>query len=154
MDLGVFSLLSLEKYCLRSPPPPPSPPIDRQQSNLLARPVRHRMQIPSLSLPIPLLLEPISRSPKPLCRFETRCQSAGTPPRRSSVRRPAAAGSPKQKSFVGLLKGRENRGGRAFLMLLFGGVSEVHRDRRKESRTWKNFRTSNFVNKSDIPMKL
>ena len=133
------------------------PPLRRSTDNRAIcslAPSAIAMQIPSLSLPIPLLLEPISRSPKPLCRFETRCQSAGTPPRRSSVRRPAAAGSPKQKSFVGLLKGRENRGGRAFLMLLFGGVSEVHRDRRKESRTWKNFRTSNFVNKSDIPMKL
>ena len=43
-----------------------------------------------------------------------------------------AAGSPKQKSFVGLLKGREIRGGCAFLMLLFGGVSEVHRERERE----------------------
>ena len=151
----MFSLLSLEKYCLRSPPPSPSPPIDRQQSNLLGRPVRVRVRHRHANpLSLPPLLDPISRSPKPLCRFETRCQSAGTAPR-------TAAGSPEQKSFVGLLKGTEIRGGRAFLMLLFGGVSEVHRDRERREETsvlgeifmQASFRSSSFVAKSAIPMK-
>ena len=48
----------------------------------------------------------------------------------------SAAENEKQKSFVGLLKGRESRDGRAFLMLLFG-ASEVYsteQDRTKRKK--------------------
>ena len=98
-------------------------PTDRQTTEQFARPVRHPMQIPSLPL------DPISRSQKSLCRFETRCQSVG-----GTAAQPSRAWTLEQsrrmrsKSHLSDCSKEETRwsSGRAYLMLLFG-PSQVNR---------------------------
>ena len=92
LENSVFSPVSPEKYWLRSLSPsfsiclPPSRPTDRQTDNkAICSP---RCKSPSLSIPSPDL--------------KSHCLDL-----KQDVSRPAAAEDEKQKSFVGLFKGRE-----------------------------------------------